>query len=94
MRIFIQAQDYDMWNVIMMGPHTSTIIVDGISIFKPKKNWDEHKQAQLHAKAINILYCTLDANELIGYQHVYPPKRLEINLKSSMRVLVKSRNQK
>ena len=48
-----------------MGPHTSTIIVDSVSISKSEKDWDEYdkKQAQLNAKVMNILYCTLDVNK-------------------------------
>ena len=36
-----------------------------MSISKPEKDWDEHnnKQAQLNAKAMNVLYYALDANE-------------------------------
>ena len=65
MRIFIQAQDYDMWNAIIRGPHTLTMIVDGMFIPKFKKDWDKYdkKQTQLNAKAMNVLYCALDANE-------------------------------
>ena len=50
----------------MKDPHTLTITVDGVSISKPKKDWDDEydkKQAQLNAKAMNVLYYTLDANK-------------------------------
>ena len=65
MCIFIQALDYDIWSVIINRPHTPTIIVDGIGKPKPKKDWDEmdKKLVQLNAKAMNVLYCALDANE-------------------------------
>ena len=61
----IQAIDYDMWNVIINGPHISTIIVDGIPSSKPEKDWDEtdKNNIQLNTKAMNVLYCALDANE-------------------------------
>ena len=54
-----------MQNVIINGLHIPTIIVDGILLVKPEKDWDEadKKNAQLNAKTMNVLYCALDANE-------------------------------
>ena len=65
MKIFIQALDYDMWSIIVNGPHTPTKIIDGEESTKPEKEWDEvdKKLAQLNAKAMNVLYCALDASE-------------------------------
>ena len=65
MKIFIQAQDYDIWNVIVKDPHTPTIKIDGKDIPKPKEDRDEldMKLIELNRKVINILYCALDANE-------------------------------
>ena len=65
MKIFIQALDYDMWSIIVHGSHTPTKLIDGMSLPMPEGEWDEldKKMAQLNAKAMNILYCTLDANE-------------------------------
>ena len=65
MKIFIQALDYDMWSIIVNRPHTPTRIIDGVESTKPEKEWDEvdKKIAQLNAKAMNVLYCALDANE-------------------------------
>ena len=65
MKIFIQILDYDMWSIIVNGPHTPTKIIDGVESTKLEKEWDEvdKKMAQLNAKAMNVLYCALDANE-------------------------------
>ena len=65
MKIFIQALDYDMQSIIVNGPHTPTKIIDGVESTKSEKEWDEvdKKLAQLNAKAMNVLYCALDANE-------------------------------
>ena len=65
MRIFIQALDYDLWSVIINGPHTPTFIINGIPTPKLEKDWDDSdkKLVQLNAKAMNVLYCALDANE-------------------------------
>ena len=65
MHIFVQALDYDMWSIITSGPHCPTKTIDGISILKPKREWNDQdkKSAQLNAKAMNVLYYVLDANE-------------------------------
>ena len=49
----------------MKGTHIPTKNVDGIDIFKPEEEWDdqEMKMGELNAKAMNLLYCALDANE-------------------------------
>ena len=36
-KIFIQALDYDMWSIIVNGPHTPTKIIDGVESTKSKK---------------------------------------------------------
>ena len=41
MRIFIQALDYDLWSVIINGPHTPTVIINGIPTPKLEKDWDD-----------------------------------------------------
>ena len=40
-KIFIQALDYDMWSIIVNGPHTPTKIIDGMESTKLEKEWDE-----------------------------------------------------
>ena len=52
MHIFIQAFDYDLWSVIINGPHTPIIIIDGKVVPKLKKDWDDlnKKLAQFNAK--------------------------------------------
>ena len=54
-----------MWSIIVNGPHTPTKIIDGEESIKPKKKWNEidKKMAQLNARAMNVLYYALDANE-------------------------------
>ena len=65
MKIFIQALDYNMWSITVNSPHTPTKIIDGVESTKPEKDWDEvdKKMVQLNAKAMNVLYCALDANK-------------------------------
>ena len=49
----------------MNGSHTSTKLIDGLSLPKSKGEWDEFdkKMTQLNAKAMIVLYCALDANK-------------------------------
>ena len=50
---------------MLNGRHTPTKIIDGVESIKSEREWDEvdKKMAQLNAKAMNVLYCALDANE-------------------------------
>ena len=65
MKIFIQVVDYDLWSIIVNGPHIPTHTINNLVTLKPERDWDENdkKLAQLNAKGMNILYCSLDANE-------------------------------
>ena len=65
MRIFIQASDYSLWNIIINGPHIPTHKINNIVTLKPEYDWDEldRRIAQLNAKAINVVYCALSINE-------------------------------
>ena len=42
MRIFIQALDYNIWSIIVNGPHVPTHTVKNIVILKYEKDWDEN----------------------------------------------------
>lgn len=51
--------------VIVNSPRTPTKLINGEHTLKPEGGWDEinKKMAQLNVKAMNVLYCSLDANE-------------------------------
>ena len=65
MKLFIHALDYNIWSIIVNGPHIPTHTINNIVILKSEVNWDDHdkKMAQLNAKAVNVLYYALDVNE-------------------------------
>ena len=65
MRIFIQVLDYNLWSIIMNGPHILTHTLNNLVMLKHECEWDDNdrRMAQLNAKAINILYCALSINE-------------------------------
>ena len=54
-----------MWSIITSSPYCPTKTIDGISILKPEREWNDQdkKSAQLNAKVMNMLHCALDANE-------------------------------
>ena len=65
MHIFVQAIDYEIWSIITTSLHCPIKSIDGISTLKPKRVQNEQDKTltQLNAKAMNVLYCALDANE-------------------------------
>ena len=65
MRIFIQAFEFKLWTIIINGPHILIKMDNNVSIPKPECEWDEYdeRMAQLNAKAMNLLYCALNASE-------------------------------
>lgn len=50
---------------MIKGPHRPTTKVDGVEVPKSEEEWNEHniKIAELNAKAMNILYYSLDVAE-------------------------------
>jgi len=65
MRIYIQALDYEAWKIIRNDPYIPRVIVNETKVSKSEEEWDERdsRLIQLNAKAINMLYCALNANE-------------------------------
>jgi len=65
MKIYIQAIDFQLWKVILKGPHAPMIKIDGVDVPKLEEEWDEYdmKLRELNAKAMNLLYCALDSSE-------------------------------
>ena len=65
MRLFVQANDYEVWKIIMKGPLIPTKKVDDCEVPKEEWEWDEKdtKMAQLNAKAMHTLFCALGPNE-------------------------------
>ena len=64
-KFFIQASDYNLWSIIVNGPHIPTHSINNVVSLKPKNEWDDgdRRMAQLNAKAINALYYVLSVNE-------------------------------
>ena len=65
MKLFIQASDYKVWKIILNDPIIPTKKVGDQKMVKQEDEWDANdlKSAQLNAKAIHTLFCTLRASE-------------------------------
>ncbi|KAH9736367.1 hypothetical protein KPL71_018074 [Citrus sinensis] len=66
MRIYLQALDYEIWEVVCDGlfmPLTKNEV--GEDIPKPSREWNEleKRKATLNSKAMNALFCALDKKE-------------------------------
>ncbi|GAV57126.1 DUF4219 domain-containing protein/UBN2 domain-containing protein [Cephalotus follicularis] len=66
MTIFIQALDFNLWDIIIDGPELPDIISqEGIKTLKPRSSYtdDDRKKVQLNAKAKHVIICALNSNE-------------------------------
>ncbi|GAV62154.1 UBN2 domain-containing protein [Cephalotus follicularis] len=66
MTIFIQALDFNLWDIIIDSPELPHIISqEGIKTLKPRSSYtdDDRKKVQLNAKAKHVIICALNSNE-------------------------------
>ncbi|KAH9752653.1 hypothetical protein KPL71_014780 [Citrus sinensis] len=66
MRIYLQALDYEIWEIVCDGPFMPLTKNEvGEDIPKPSREWNEleKRKASLNSKAMNALFCALDKKE-------------------------------
>ncbi|GAV66695.1 UBN2 domain-containing protein, partial [Cephalotus follicularis] len=66
MTIFIQSLDYNLWDLIVDGPHVPYIRDEnGESIPKPRNTYndDDRRRVQLNAKAKHVIICAINSSE-------------------------------
>ncbi|KAH9649255.1 Integrase catalytic domain-containing protein [Citrus sinensis] len=66
MKIYLQALDYEIWEVVCDGPFMPMFKVEvGDDIPKPSSQWSEleKRKMSLNSKAMNALFCALDKKE-------------------------------
>ncbi|KAL3503833.1 hypothetical protein ACH5RR_033674 [Cinchona calisaya] len=67
MKIFVQSIDIDLWYIICEGPLEANVIDVNTHRLRPKTRYElnakDKVNLSLNAKAINILYNILDADE-------------------------------
>ncbi|KAH9679895.1 hypothetical protein KPL71_026330 [Citrus sinensis] len=66
MRIYLQALDYEIWEIVNDGPFMPLTKNEvGEDIPKPSREWNEleKRKASLNSKAMNALFCALDKKE-------------------------------
>ena len=63
MRIYLQALDYEIWEVVCDGPFMKDEVGDDIP--KSSSQWSEleKRKMSLNSKAMNALFCALDKKE-------------------------------
>ncbi|KAL3510072.1 hypothetical protein ACH5RR_029473 [Cinchona calisaya] len=68
MKIFVQSIDIDLWYIIFEGPFEANIFDENTHRLRSKTRFELNAQDKvnlsLNAKAINILYNALDADEI------------------------------
>ena len=65
MRLFIQANDYEVWKITVNGPLILNKKVRDCIVPKEEEEWDKQdtKMAQLNAKAMHTLFCAFGLSE-------------------------------
>ncbi|KAH9668541.1 hypothetical protein KPL70_021452 [Citrus sinensis] len=66
MKIYLQALDYEIWEVVCDGPFMPTFKDEvGDDIPKPSSQWSEleKRKMSINSKAMNALFCALDKKE-------------------------------
>ena len=79
MRIFIKVQNRLLWNVVENGPYEIRNKEEN------DYNDDDWKKLDMNEIAMNILYCGMNENDLIGCALVGPQNKYGMNLKKHMK---------
>ena len=65
MKIYFQSIDFDLWLCILNGPHYPMKAIGETIVSKPVVEYtdEDKKKISMNARAMNILYCTLERSE-------------------------------
>ena len=65
MRVFLQSENVDIWDVVDESPFVPTKLVDGRMVKKPKDEWNDNDKRRIsyNHKAIHSLYCSLSKSQ-------------------------------
>lgn len=65
MQMFFKDQDMEIWKIISNGPYVPMTTVDGKEIPKAEDKFTQTDLEKIskNFRAINLLYCVLDANK-------------------------------
>ncbi|GAV81087.1 UBN2 domain-containing protein [Cephalotus follicularis] len=86
MTIFIQALNYNLWDIIMDGPNIPTTIVDckgGLPKLKNEYTIFDKRNLQLNARAMHVFYCALGPNEFNRIRSCLSAKEIWDKLEST-----------
>ena len=97
MRIYLQALDYEIWEVVCDGPFMP-LTKDEFreNIPKPSREWNdlEKRKASLNSKAIDALFCAPDKKEFHIVSSCESANEFDTNLKLSMKGQIKLKSLK
>ncbi|KAK5842733.1 hypothetical protein PVK06_005121 [Gossypium arboreum] len=87
MKLFIQANDYEVWRILTNGSSIPIKRVKGVIISKEEIECDENdiNKVQLNAKTMHTLFCVLVPMSTIESPCMTMQKKYETNLKSPMK---------
>ena len=82
MKIFIQASYYNLWRIIINGPHIPTHSLNNLVTLKLENEQDDNdrRMAQLNAKAVNALYCALSVSKFNRISSCTSAKKIQDRL--------------
>lgn len=66
MTIYLQSVDFNIWDVVIKGPYVPLRNDNGSVFEKTVEEWDkqDRKLCSKNAKAMTILYCGLNSDDL------------------------------
>ena len=77
MKIFIQALDYNMWSIIINGPHNPTHTVNNIITLKSKLEWDENEESSEEDKSkLEVAFLARKIRNLMRKKRIVPRRRI------------------
>ena len=92
MRIYLQALDYEIQEVVCDGPFMPLTKNEvGEDIPKPSREWNELEKGKvtLNSKAMNALFCALDKKEFHRVSSCEVQMKFDTNLKLFMKARIK-----
>ena len=92
MRIYLQALDYKILEVVCDGPFMPLTTNEvGEDIPKSSREWNEleKRKATLNSKAMNAMFCTLDKKEFHRVSSCEVQMKFDTNLKLFMKARIK-----
>ena len=86
MRLFLESQDTDIWEIVENGPYVPTAVFDdGTEAPKQKENWttEDKRKVLLNLKSMYYLTCALGRSEYDKIANLETAKQIWDTLKTA-----------